>query len=95
MGKSFTSQLGKKPKREKFDFEKMKSAALSDDATVRKASFIEYFERFSEFPSYLFDNEQHTDVRLLKTIQDILNDPGITNELRIGIDSLLRRLPAS
>ena len=95
MGKSFTSQLGKKPKPEKFNFEKMKEAATSEDSAVRKASFIEYFERFSEFPSYLFDNEHETDIRLLKTIQDLLNDPDITKELRRGIDLLIRRLPSA
>ena len=93
--KNHTAQHGKEPKQEKFDFEKMKSAALSDDSAVRKQSFIEYFERFSEFPSYLFDNEHGIDIRLSKTIQDILNDPEVTKELRVGTDLLMRRLAST
>jgi hypothetical protein len=85
----------KKPKREKFDFEKMKLAATHEDSLVRKQVFIDYFERFDEFPSYLFDNEAQIDDRLRSTINDLLNDPDTTKALRSGIDLLLRRLPST
>jgi hypothetical protein len=83
-----------KPKKEKFDFDKMKLAATHENSAVRKKIFIEYFERFEEFPSYLFDNESETDSRLLQTIEDIQRDPETTKEMRAGIDMLLRRLPS-
>lgn len=82
----------KKPKAEKFDFEKMKGAATHEDSKVRKQTFIEYFERFSEFPSYLFDNDHELDSRLRRTIDDLLADPATSREIRQGIDLLLRRL---
>jgi hypothetical protein len=84
---------GMAPKPEKFDFEKMKAAATHEDPMLRKEAFIEYFERFSEFPSYLFDNEQAIDSRLAKTIQDLTDDPETTREMRKGIDALTERLP--
>jgi len=80
-------------KREKFDFEKMKLAATHENTAIRKQSFIEYFERFSEFPSYLFDNEECIDARLRETINDLLQDAETTREIRKGIDTLLQRLP--
>jgi hypothetical protein len=80
-------------KKEKFDFEKMKAAATSDDRQVRKEAFIEYFERFNEFPSYLFDNERQVDPRLAETIQDISKDENVTKGLLDGIQALLQRLP--
>ncbi|HUO50607.1 MAG TPA: hypothetical protein VMU25_03560 [Candidatus Paceibacterota bacterium] len=85
----------KKPKQEKFNFERMKLAATSEDAQARKQAFIEYFERFSEFPSFLFDNAHEIDNRLLQTIRDLQADPLMTNELKKGIDLLLQRLPAA
>ena len=94
MRKSASSFAEKKPKPEKFDFEKMKLTAMHESSIVRKQSFIEYFERFEEFPSYLFDNEHRVDNRLKETIDDILKDPEITKEMRAGIDTLLRRLPS-
>jgi hypothetical protein len=83
-----------KPKKEKFDFEKMKAAATHPDSSVRKQTFVEYFERFGEFPSYLFDNESHIDDRLLATIDDLMKDPEISKDLRAGIETLMRRLPS-
>ena len=82
------------PKREKFDYETMKAAAGSDDPAVRKQAFIEYFERFEEFPSYLFDNEPKIDDRLLQTIQDLLKDPETTKAMHKGISALMERLPS-
>jgi len=82
------------PKRSKFDYEAMKEGATSDDPATRKAMFIEYFERFQEFPSYLFDNEREIDSRLSDTMQDILQDPETPPALRSGVEALLGRLPA-
>lgn len=82
------------PKKEKYDFEKMKAASTSDDPTIRKAAFIEYFERFKEFPSFLFDNEHTIDSRLAVTIRDLSNDKDCSKTLRDGIAALLNRLPS-
>ena len=81
-----------KKKLEKFDFEKMKSAALSPEPAVRKAAFLEYFERFAEFPSYLFDNDQKIDDGFLATILDIEKDPEMTKPVLLGIAALRDRL---
>jgi hypothetical protein len=86
--------LEKNTKRAKFDFEHMKEGSTHKDPAVRKRTFIEYFERFSEFPSYLFDNEAHMDARLNETIQDLLKDPETTKVMRDGITALIDRLPA-
>lgn len=94
MSNGYANPSEKKPKKEKFDFEKMKLAATHKDAEVRKSVFIEYFERFNEFPSYLFDNEQSTDGRLQSTIEDLLKDPSISKEMRSGVEMLQRRLPS-
>lgn len=82
------------PKKEKFDFEKMKAASTSDNPTIRKAAFIEYFERFNEFPSFLFDNEQKIDPRLAITMQDLSNDKDSSKALLDGIAALQNRLPS-
>jgi len=82
------------PKPTKYNFEKMKAAATSDNPSVRKAIFFEYFERFGEFPSYLFENEEKIDSRLQKTIDDLRKDPNTTKEMQKGIEVLLNRLPA-
>lgn len=82
------------PKKEKFDFDKMKTAATSDDRLVRKAEFIEYFERFNEFPSFLFDNEQGLDPRLAATMQDLSKDENSSQALMDGVKALLCRLPS-
>ena len=84
----------KEPKREKFDFETMKAAAAHKDPAVRKQAFIEYFERFQEFPSYLFDNQSKIDESLYQTMQDLLKDPATTKEMHKGIEALLDRLPS-
>lgn len=94
MSNGYANSSDKKPKKEKFDFEKMKLAATHKDPEVRKRTFIEYFERFNEFPSYLFDNEHGTDGLLLSTIDDLLKDPSISKEMRAGVEMLQRRLPS-
>jgi len=73
----------------------MKLAATHKDSSVRKRCFTEYFERFAEFPTYLFDLEPRIDARLVETIQDMLGDPETTTEVRKGIDILLQRLPST
>ena len=83
-----------KKKVPKFDFEVMKSAATHEDQRVRKAAFIEYFERFGEFPSYLFDNEVKMDSRLSATIQELQRDPETPKNMLKGIESLIERLPS-
>jgi len=82
------------PKKEKFDFKTMKDAATSDKPAVRKQAFVDYFERFAEFPSYLFDNQKQIDERLLATIRDLLKDPETTKEMHKGIQALMGRLPS-
>jgi RNA-splicing ligase RtcB len=81
-------------KRAKYDYEAMKAEAASTDPAVRKQAFVEYFERFNEYPSYLFDNERKIDASLYQTMQDLLNDSETTQEMRMGVDALLRRLPS-
>lgn len=88
----YNAAMAHKLGREKFDFEKMKHAATHADAQVRKRTFIDYFERFAEFPSYLFENEHGLDERLSRTIDDLLHDPEVSKELRSGIELLQRRL---
>ncbi len=70
----------------------MKVAATSENPKIRKQTFVEYFERFSEFPSYLFDNSEGIDCHLLETIHDMQADPLMTKELQGGIALLLQRL---
>jgi hypothetical protein len=89
-----TMEPAKKKRMAKFDFEKMKSEATSEDPVVRKAAFIEYFERFAEFPSYLFDNEAKIDKHLSETIQELRKDPDTSKPMLIGIEALLDRLPS-
>lgn len=81
-------------RREKFNFEIMKAAATHKDPAVRKKAFIEYFERFAEFPSYLFDNEVKIDDVLRETMHDLLKDSETTKEMQKGIEALLARLPS-
>jgi hypothetical protein len=97
--KSWTSQTKTDPtpktaKREKYDFEKMKAAATHADPLVRKAAFIEYFERFNEFPSYLFDNDRTIDPVLAITMRDLSKDENASKELHEAIAALLNRLPS-
>lgn len=72
----------------------MKAAASSNDRAHRKQAFIEYFERFNEFPSYLFDNTAKIDDRLLETMQDLMKDTEISKDMLKGIDALMERLPS-
>lgn len=83
----------KKEKRAKFNFVSMKARATHDNAAVRKQVFIEYFEQFREFPSYLFDNETNMDALLYETMQDLRKDPETTKVLLDGVDALMHRLP--
>ena len=92
MKKTQSLSAEEKPKPEKFNFERMKIAATSENPKVRKRMFVEYFERFSEFPSYLFDNTEGIDGRLLHTIHDMQTDPLLTKELQGGVALLLQRL---
>ncbi len=92
--KPYVDEDEKKKKREKFDFEEMKIAATDKDPLVRKKTFIEYFERFAEFPSYLFDNERQMDPQLRETIDEILKDKETSSQVRAGVASLLLRLPS-
>lgn len=87
-----TTEEGTKPKRPRFDYELMRQAALDPVPATRKDAFIEYFERFSEFPSYLFDLEPVIDERLLVTIDDIRSDPATARAVLEGIDALVARL---
>lgn len=80
------------PKRSKFDYQMMKEAATHKNPANRKQAFIEYFERFGEFPSYLFDNEPKIDQQLYETMQDLLKDPETSKEMQKGITTLLDRL---
>ena len=84
----------KVPKEQKFDFESMKFGAANPNPAVRKLAFLEYFERFGELPSYLFDTMPEVDPRLLQTIDDLLKDPETSRAVRQGIETLIRRLPA-
>lgn len=77
----------------KYSFADMKIAAMSDDRDVRKKEFCAYFERFGEFPSFLFDTESGIDKRLLDTIADLKSDPLSTDELKNGLARLMQRLP--
>lgn len=86
--------MAKPEKKPKFNFEALRVAATSTDPKVRKKMFTEYFERFEEFPSYLFDNEHETDSRLRETINDLKNDPETSEKMQNGITQLLNRLPA-
>jgi hypothetical protein len=84
----------KTPKQPKFNFEEMKTGATSQNPAVRKKAFEEYFERFEEFPSYLFDNSQRIDSQLLQTIQDLIKDPETSKTMQKAIATLMQRLPS-
>lgn len=85
--------MQKAPKLPKFDFEEMKASATSHNPAVRKKLFIEYFERFEDFPSYLFDNTDKIDSRFSETMQDLQKDPETSKKMLEGIASLLNRMP--
>ena len=82
------------PKKSRFNFEELKEGATSSDRERRKNIFIEYFERFQEFPSYFFDNERAVDARLSETIKDLSADPELDESMRRGLKLLLARLPS-
>ena len=82
------------PKKSRFNFEELKEGATSTDRERRKNIFIEYFERFQEFPSYFFDNERGVDARLSETIKDLSADPEVDESMRKGIKALMARLPS-
>lgn len=82
-------------KKPRFSFDELKTAATSPDAETRKKVFVEYYEMFEEFPSYLFDNEREIDSTLLQTMKDLTGDPETTKEMHKGIEALLARLPSS
>lgn len=84
----------KAPKLPKFNFEELKAGATSDNAALRKKTFQEYYERFEEFPSYLFDNSEKIDSRLFETIQQLTNDPETSTKMHKAITAMLQRLPA-
>ena len=71
---------------------KMKEAATSPVASIRKQAFVEYFERFEEFPSYLFDNERALDALFQETILSIESDPSSSPALLKGVAALKLRL---
>lgn len=79
-------------KKSKFNFEELKAGATSSDPLVRKNMFIDYFERFSEFPSYLFDNENGIDPKLAETIRDLNDDMETGEKMKKGIADLMVRL---
>lgn len=85
----------KRVKQERFSFSEMKAAAMSPDVAVRKRAFTEYYERFQEFPSYLFETETHVDEQLLSTVKALVDDPSTSKEVRKGIEALLHRLPSN
>ncbi len=85
----------KTPKQPKFNFEELKAGATSPNPAVRKKTFEEYFERFEEFPSYLFDNSPTIDSRLFQTIQDLVNDPETSRTMQKAITVMMQRLPST
>ncbi len=84
----------KEPKQAKFNFEELKAGATSPNPTIRKKTFQEYFERFEEFPSYLFDNSERIDSRLFQTIQELMKDPETSKTMQKAITILMQRLPS-
>ena len=86
--------MQKSEKKPRFDFEELKAAATSLNAKIRKKVFEEYFERFEEFPSYLFDNTNGIDEKLAETIRDLQSDPETSKVMHKGIAILMQRLPS-
>jgi len=91
----YNERIKREQQKSKFDFEELKAGAMSPDPHTRKNVFKEYFERFEEFPSYLFDNSEKIDSRLSDTIEDLKNDPETTTVMHKGIATLMQRLPSS
>ncbi len=84
----------KKAAKPKFNFADLKAAATHEDIHVRAKAFAEYFSMFNEFPSYLYDNSAGIDETLLRTVEQLRDDPTSTKEMRAGIELLLNRLPS-
>ena len=82
-------------KKPKFNFDELKSGATNRDIQVRKKAFLDYFERFDEFPSYLFDNSNGIDNQLYETIVAVQKDPETTEKMQKGLKLLLERLPSN
>lgn len=85
--------MAKKEKQPKFSFDELRAGATSHNPAVRKKTFQAYFERFQEFPSYLFDNSNGIDSVLSQTIQDLEKDPETTEAMQKGIALLKERVP--
>ena len=85
--------MAKAEKKIKFNFAELNAGATSTNPNVRKKTFQEYFEKFQEFPSYLFDNSQGIDSTLKQTIQDLEKDPETTEAMQKGLALLLQRVP--
>ncbi len=84
----------KREKQPKFNFADLKEGATSKNPDVRKKTFQQYFEKFQEFPSYLFDNSNGIDSVLQQTIVDLEKDPETTEAMQKGIALLRERVPA-
>lgn len=93
-GAGYNGEVNVIKKADKFSFDELKADATSDDPTTRKNMFKKYFERFEEFPSYLFDNTEGIDRLLLQTIRDIANDSSTSEQMQKGIVTLMERLPS-
>jgi len=79
-------------KKVKFSFEELRTNGLHPNSKTRKKAFVEYFEMFEEFPSFLFDNLNGIDKLLSETIDDIQKDPETPQKMQKGIEALLERL---
>ena len=90
----YNAPMADSDKKAKFNFDELKSNATSADITVRKRAFVDYFERFDEFPSYLFDNSNGIDAQLYETIKAVQRDPETNDKIQKGLQLLLDRLPA-
>jgi hypothetical protein len=87
--------MAKKEKLPKFSFADLKVGATSQNPAIRKKTFQAYFERFQEFPSYLFDNSNGIDSTLEQTIKDLEKDPDTTEAMQKGLALLLKRVPSA
>lgn len=54
--------------------------------------FREYFERFEEFPSYLFDNDHGIDAMLAETIERLQKSLSTSEKMQAGLVLLVERL---
>lgn len=90
--KRYNRRVKDREKKVKFSFEELRVSGTHQSSAKRKKAFIEYFEMFEEFPSYLFDNSNGIDRLLSETISDIAADPTTSQKMRKGIETLLQRL---